>query len=116
MTITRISQSPSNPSSPLDLLTARTYLTSALSQHLGLVGTSIPVDFLKLDLDHDHHQRNRDYIWIRVPRDDATALATALSSWVGNSEKESEAVAFRVLERGTFLGGMMGGDGRELFA
>ncbi|KAI5302511.1 hypothetical protein KEM56_000630 [Ascosphaera pollenicola] len=112
--LTAQSQSRSQ-SPPLDALTARAYLTSALSQHLGLVGTSISIDILKIE-----RLQGRDYLWIRVPRDDATALASALTSWIGNSASETGAVAFRVLEKSAFLGSMIAGSGSgssaELFS
>ncbi|KAI5302791.1 hypothetical protein KEM56_000352 [Ascosphaera pollenicola] len=104
--LTRPGIAHSHSPPPLDALTARTYLTSALSQHLGLVGTSISIDILKIE---------PNYLWIRVPRDDATALASALASWIGNNASETDAVAFRVLERGAFLGSMTAGSSAELF-
>ncbi|PKY05460.1 hypothetical protein P168DRAFT_303258 [Aspergillus campestris IBT 28561] len=74
---------------PLDPLTARTHLTSALSQFLGLTGTAIPLDILKittpgLDTASDSGSTNQEKIvWVRVPRADATAVVDALSSWIG---------------------------------
>ncbi|KAK2801710.1 hypothetical protein FQN50_007625 [Emmonsiellopsis sp. PD_5] len=58
---------------PLDALTARTYLTSALSQFLGVSGTSISIDILKIERTSTGH----NILWIRVPRDDAAAVVTA---------------------------------------
>ncbi|KAL2038502.1 hypothetical protein N7G274_008841 [Stereocaulon virgatum] len=92
--------SPNQP--PVDILTARTYLTSALSQFLGLTGTAIPVDFLKVE--------GRD-VWIRIPREDSTAVVGALSQWIG---KEG-AVSWRVKAKGEWLGAVIAGDGQELF-
>ncbi|PLN82072.1 hypothetical protein BDW42DRAFT_167540, partial [Aspergillus taichungensis] len=80
-------------SQPLDPLTARTHLTSALSQFLGLTGTAIPLDILKittpgLDAAGDDGSINtktsqEKIVWVRVPRADATAVVDALSSWIG---------------------------------
>ncbi|KAI5297293.1 hypothetical protein KEM55_004901, partial [Ascosphaera atra] len=110
--------SPSSTAfSSFDALTARTYLTSALSQYLGLVGTSIPIDILKLKTDGQQQQgRNCKAVWIRVPRDDAAAVAGAISSWVGNSASETEAVALRVVAKGNFLGALVAPKTADLFA
>lgn len=85
----------------VDVLTARTYLTSALRQFLGLAGTAILVDFLKVD--HGH-------VWIRVAREDGAAVVGAVSAWMG-----SEGVMWRIRGRSQWLGGLVPGDGRELF-
>lgn len=87
---------------PLDLLTARTYLTSALSQYLGLTGTAIPIDFLNVE---------GQSVWIRVPREDGVALVGALSQWVG---KEGD-VSWRVKAKGEWLGSVVAGNGDHLF-
>lgn len=88
----------------LDLLTARTHLTAALQQLLGLTGAAIPVDFLKID--------DRD-AWVRVPREDGAAVASAVGGWVGSGEHG--AVRWRVLGWGDWLGAVVAGGGRELF-
>ena len=97
----------STPSSsgqpPVDILTARTYLTSALSQYLGMTGTAIPIDFLKVE--------GRS-VWIRVPREDGVALVGALSQWVG---KDGD-VSWRVKAKGEWLGSVAAGNGDNLFA
>jgi ribonuclease P/MRP protein subunit POP8 len=129
--LTKLSSSPSQPASPLtvkqnsvsqspsssstDNLTIRTYLTSALSQFLGVAGTAIPIDILKLDQRSSSGRPGPSppsTLWIRVPYDDATAVIAALSSWIGGEDSN---VAFRVKERGGLLGGLTAGDGAELF-
>ncbi|KAI4281925.1 MAG: hypothetical protein L6R38_003348 [Xanthoria sp. 2 TBL-2021] len=85
----------------VDILTARTYLTSALQQFLGITGTAIPVDFLKVE------GRN---IWIRVPRDDSAVVVSALSGWIGR-----EGVAWRIKGKSEWLGSLIAGDGSHLF-
>ena len=85
----------------IDALTARSYLTSALQRFLGLAGTAISIDFLKVD--------GRD-IWIRVPREDGAAVVGAVNGWVG-----MEGVAWRIRGKSEWLGGLVAGDGRELF-
>ena len=91
----------SNANKPaLDELTARMHLTSALSQFLGLMGTAIPIDILKVE---------GSDAWIRVPSQDSNAVNEALSAWVGNE------VAWRIRGRGSWLGGLAMGNERDLF-
>lgn len=100
--LTFLSSDLNSANIPIDILTARTYLTSALEQFLGMTGTAIPIDFLKVK-DGD--------VWIRVPREDGNHVAGALSQWVG---KEG-GVAWRIRGKGEWLGAVDAGDGRELF-
>ncbi len=93
---------PSSKAPPIDILTARTYLTSALNQFLGLTGTAIPVDFLKVE--------GRD-VWIRVPREDGAAVVGAMSHFMGSNS----AVSWRVRGKGEWLGAVGAGDGSQLF-
>ncbi|KAH0069982.1 hypothetical protein KCU96_g17146, partial [Aureobasidium melanogenum] len=65
-----------SPNYQLDALTAHLHLRAALSQFLGLHGTAIPIDILKL--------HNND-VHIRVPREDASALVVAVGGWVGKA-------------------------------
>lgn len=92
----------SSSSAPtVDVLTARTYLTSALQQFLGMTGTAIPIDFLKVE--------GMD-VWIRVPREDGAIVVSAVTGWIG-----SEGTAWRIRGKGEWLGGLVAGDGRDLF-
>ncbi|PWY70253.1 hypothetical protein BO70DRAFT_322139, partial [Aspergillus heteromorphus CBS 117.55] len=84
--------STSTSTTPLDPLTARTYLSAALTQFLGLTGTSIPIDILKISSSPEVSDPKSKStatatadktIWVRVPRDDASAVVAALSSWIG---------------------------------
>ena len=50
-------------------------------------------------------------MWIRVPRDDAGAVAGALSQWVGKDGESS----WRVRRKGEWLGAVVATDGHELF-
>jgi ribonuclease P/MRP protein subunit POP8 len=61
----------------LDMITARQHLTEALSRFLGLVGTTIDADILKLEA---------NTIWVRVPRVTSKAFHEAISSWIGQSQ------------------------------
>ena len=87
---------------PIDILTARAHLTSALSQFLGITGTAIPIDFLKIE--------GRD-VWIRIPREDAAAFVGALSQWFGKDGGTS----WRVNGKGEWLGVVAAADGHKLF-
>lgn len=103
LTLLTSSASPQTPnSSPIDILTVRAHLTSALSQFLGITGTAIPIDLLKVE--------GRD-AWIRVPREDAVAAAGALSQWVA----KDGGISWRVKGTGDWLGVVAAEDGHELF-
>ncbi|KAL2852934.1 hypothetical protein BJY01DRAFT_83057 [Aspergillus pseudoustus] len=121
-----IQQPPATPSIPLDPLTAHKYLSSALSQFLGQMGTSIPIDIVRVSpeasqLQSQHTSPSTDKtIWIRVPRQDAHAVVTAVSSWIGEAGSDTAdtegGVAWKVCAKGNFLGALVRGDGRDLFA
>ncbi len=98
---------PINPSSPaaLDAITARTFLTAALQQFLGLTGTAIPIDLLKIE-GHD--------VWIRVPREDGSAVVAALGGWTGRGESGAN-VGWRVRGWDDWLFKLVGGTGEDLF-
>lgn len=63
---------------PADIITLKRNLTSALQRFLGLHGAAIPVDILKVEADH---------VWVRVPREDATAVHEAIVSWTSDGVK-----------------------------
>ncbi|KAL2219877.1 hypothetical protein M432DRAFT_284907 [Thermoascus aurantiacus ATCC 26904] len=101
----------------IDAITARTYLNSALSQFLGLTGTAISIDILKIEM-----IGSSQFLWIRVPCEDAPAVVSALSSWIGGSKSSGSSaanagnVACRVCAKGNFLGALVSGSGSDLFA
>ncbi|KAJ5958327.1 uncharacterized protein N7479_005477 [Penicillium vulpinum] len=107
---------PGSAPQPLDPLSARTYLSSALSQFLGLTGTAIPIDILKIE-NTSSSTTKHDIVWIRVPREDASAVVSAVSSWIGggNNSAGSTDVAWRVCAKGNFLGALIAGSGADLF-
>jgi ribonuclease P/MRP protein subunit POP8 len=78
----------------LDEISVRSYLTLALQQYLGLSGTAISIDILKVE--------GRD-VWIRVPSEDEVALAASLSQWTGSKD-----LAWRIEQRGAWLGALVG--------
>ncbi|RAH56824.1 hypothetical protein BO85DRAFT_42003 [Aspergillus piperis CBS 112811] len=133
---------PPTTSTPLDPLTARTYLSAALSQFLGLTGTSIPIDILKISPPRPSWASSStstggkgaglgSTVWTRVPRDDAAAVVAALSSWIGGSASTATntsgagggdvggggggSVAWRVCAKGNHLGALVNGNGGEVF-
>lgn len=79
---------------PLDAITTRSYLTSALSQFLGLTGSAISVDILDITERH---------VWIRVPREDASAVVAALGQWAD----PISGVSFKIEGHGQWLGGIV---------
>ncbi|RAO73665.1 uncharacterized protein BHQ10_009677 [Talaromyces amestolkiae] len=123
----------------IDALTARSYLISALSQFLGLMGTTIGVDILKIENPSSPLPEQKGMkigadvpnVWIRVPRDDGAAVLAALSSWAGSLSSssgsvgagagESEgveegSVAWRVCAKGNYLSAIVHGSGDGVFA
>ncbi|EKV10683.1 ribonuclease P/MRP protein subunit POP8 [Penicillium digitatum] len=107
---------PGSTSQHLDAVSARTYLSSALSQFLGLTGAAIPIDILKIETGPPSTTK-LDIVWIRVPREDASAVVSAVSSWIGsgNNSAGSGDVAWRVCAKGNFLGALVAGSGADLF-
>ena len=105
----RLTSFPHNPSTvnksqrpPIDEITALSHLKSALNQSLGLTGTAIPIDILKVE-DQD--------VWVRIPYDDGNAVRAAVSTW----SDSAKGVSLRVMGSGAWLGalvGRRGGDGK----
>ena len=91
-----------NTQPDVDIITARTHITSALDQFLGITGTAIPIDFLKIE--------HAD-VWIRIPREDLVAVTGALGQWVSRNGE----LSWMIKNRGEWLGGVIAGDGRDLF-
>ncbi|BAE61939.1 hypothetical protein F9C07_6271 [Aspergillus flavus] len=105
-------------SQPLDPLTARTHINSALSQFLGLSGTAISIDILKILPEAPQPKPTDKFIWLRVPRQDAPAVVAAVSSWIGGGTGGGSvgSVAWRVCAKGNYLGALTQGSGEDLFA
>ncbi|RYP12638.1 hypothetical protein DL767_011173 [Monosporascus sp. MG133] len=61
----------------LDALQARSYCAAALKQFLGVRGTAIPLDVLKVE---------GAECWLRLPRDDLGAFAAAVTAWQGTTQ------------------------------
>lgn len=93
----------------LDPIQVRTYLTSALRQFLGISGQAIAVDVLRVD---------GARCWLRVPRDDLSAFAAAVTAWPGTAHEGSggaqpQHATFRIRGCSDWLGGLIGQDGME---
>lgn len=92
-------QASSLKKSQLDDLTAKSYITSALTQFLGIHGSAISIDILKTE--------GKD-VWIRVMREDASAAVAALGGWLRGRGNADEQLGWRVKGRGNWLGGLVG--------
>lgn len=84
----------------IDQVTAYLHLQSALERFLGVHGTAIPLDILKVD---------GNEVWVRAPRQDADAVVAAAGGWVGGGGE-----GWRVIDWGCW-GPSEGEDGRDLF-
>jgi ribonuclease P/MRP protein subunit POP8 len=93
--------SDGQPTSDLDILTVRSHLTSGLNQFLGLTGSAISVDILKVD---------QKGCWIRVPREDLRAVIAAMGQWVGAGEGNAK-VAWKLKASGNWLGSLVASQG-----
>ncbi|KAF2168054.1 hypothetical protein M409DRAFT_21500 [Zasmidium cellare ATCC 36951] len=67
-----------NPTQDLDTMTAHMHLTGALSTFLGLHGSAITFDILKLE--------GQD-VWIRVQAEDRAAVVAATGGWVSKARE-----------------------------
>jgi len=94
-----ISDSPIQ--SNLDDLTVRSYLTFALTRFLGLAGSSISIDILKVEARE---------CWIRVPREDLSPVMAAVGGWVGGNEADGQ-VAWTIKASGNWLSTLVGNNG-----
>ncbi|TKX19511.1 hypothetical protein C1H76_8360 [Elsinoe australis] len=84
----------------IDEVTAYLHLQSALERFLGVHGTAIPLDILKVD---------GNEVWVRAPKQDADAVVAAAGGWVGGGGE-----GWRVIDWGCW-GPSEGEDGRDLF-
>jgi ribonuclease P/MRP protein subunit POP8 len=89
----------------LDILTFRQNLTTALNQFLGLTGAAIDVDILKFE---------GAEAWIRVPREDASAVHEAVSGWGGTKSAKGQ-YKWIVRGRDDWLVRLVSGDGMGLY-
>lgn len=87
----------------LDILSVRSYIMAALTQFLGITGSAISVDILKVDPKE---------CWIRVPREDLSPVVAAMGGWIGGIESEGR-VSWRVKAAGNWLSALIGQVGAE---
>lgn len=88
------------PYPPLDAVTAHLHINAALQQFLGLHGSAIAFDILKIE---------EQDVWIRVQREDERAVVAAVGGWISNKGEGSYVVGWGC------WGVEGGGDGRDLF-
>ncbi|KAM0447978.1 hypothetical protein ACHAO4_008509 [Trichoderma viride] len=87
----------------LDNLQVKSYCTAALTQFLGITGSAISLDILKVE---------ESGCWIRVPRDDLGPFAAALTAWKGTSDGGVKRL-LRIKQCSDWLGMMAGSDGQD---
>ena len=83
---------PAQTMPSLDEITIHQYVTSALRFFLGITGTAIPIDILKVC---------GNEAWVRVPREDGQKVIAAISCWSG---KGGQRIGVEVF--GSWLGGL----------
>lgn len=87
----------------LDDITVRSYIMAALTRYLGLTGSAISIDILKVE---------GKECWIRMPREDLSPVIAAVAGWVGDNGADGK-VGWRVRASGNWLGILMGNKSAE---
>ncbi|TGJ79618.1 hypothetical protein E0Z10_g9152 [Xylaria hypoxylon] len=87
----------------LDALQVKSYCTAALKQFLGITGTAIPLDILKVE---------RQSCWLRLPRDDLGAFAAAITAWQGTTQDDVHST-LRIIGCSDWLGALVGQQNEE---
>ncbi|KAJ0308249.1 hypothetical protein COL516b_003518 [Colletotrichum fioriniae] len=72
-------------------------------QFLGATGSAIPIDILKVE---------GAQCWLRVPRQDLSPFAAAITAWAGVSDQGIRQV-LRVKQCSDYLGAIVGTDGQD---
>ncbi|KAH7266773.1 uncharacterized protein BKA55DRAFT_533577 [Fusarium redolens] len=99
-----ITDAPSSSSSvTFDNLSLKSYCTAALRQFLGITGTAISIDILKVENSH---------AWVRLPRPDLGSFAAAITAWKGTNDN-GEQVSLQLRQCSEWLGAMAGADGQD---
>ena len=98
-TLRAAGEEPTGTAASPDAITVHMLLQSALRQFLGLHGTAIPINIFKIQ---------KQDVWIRVPREDSSALMAALGGWIGKGGE-----GWRVKSSGCW--GPQVGNGSDLF-
>ncbi|KAH6606359.1 hypothetical protein Trco_005512 [Trichoderma cornu-damae] len=94
---------PPDAAVELDNLQVKSYCTAALRQFLGLTGSAIALDILKVEARQ---------CWVRVPRHDLGSFAAALTAWKGTSDGGLQYL-LRIKQCSDWLGMMVGSDGQD---
>ncbi|TQS31511.1 hypothetical protein Golomagni_08205 [Golovinomyces magnicellulatus] len=89
----------------LDDLQVKSYCNGALQQFLGLTGLAIPVDILKV---------TETDCWLRVPRQDLSNFAAAITAWRGKTEGTTQYL-LRIKQCSDWLGTLVGPDESNLW-
>ncbi|KAF6812872.1 hypothetical protein CSOJ01_04872 [Colletotrichum sojae] len=97
------SEGPTSVDVEMDNLQLRSYCNAALRQFLGDTGSAIAIDILKVE--------GRE-CWLRVPRQDLSPFAAAITAWAGVTEQGRRRI-LRVKQCSDYLGAMVGADGHE---
>ncbi|ETS79592.1 hypothetical protein PFICI_09445 [Pestalotiopsis fici W106-1] len=87
----------------LDAIQVRSYCSAALKQFLGVSGQAISIDILKVE---------GPSCWLRIPRDDLSAFAAAITAWQGTYEGGTHST-LRVRGCSDWLGSLVGSEGAE---
>ncbi|EXF75256.1 hypothetical protein CFIO01_07579 [Colletotrichum fioriniae PJ7] len=99
-----ISESPATQKAlELDNIQVRSYCNAALAQFLGATGSAIPIDILKVE---------GAQCWLRVPRQDLSPFAAAITAWAGVSDQGIRQV-LRVKQCSDYLGAIVGTEGQD---
>ncbi|KAF4452655.1 hypothetical protein F53441_4523 [Fusarium austroafricanum] len=93
----------SSSSVTLDNLSLKSYCTAALRQFLGINGTAISIDILKVENNH---------AWVRIPQPDLGSFAAAIASWKGTNDN-GQHVSLQLRQCSDWLGAMVGADGQD---
>ncbi|KAI0422049.1 hypothetical protein F5X98DRAFT_191279 [Xylaria grammica] len=88
----------------LDALQVKSYCTAALKQFLGITGTAIPLDILKVE---------GESCWLRLPRDDLGAFAAAITAWQGTAQDGVHST-LRIRGCSDWLGALVGQQNEEM--
>lgn len=116
MDILKIDISPT-PSPPVAAAVSSSMITSSHDT----ITTSIPNTSANTNTNTNTnlYSNPQKTVWIRVPRQDARAVVSALSSWVGVNNTGGAGgggnVAWRICAKGNFLGALIAGSGGDLF-